>query len=96
VLYATGWRESKVVLGTGELASGAAELLPGANPQVTFNGVVLAPEDVLYVGATPNTAGLYQLVIRVPAIAMPGGYQVTLTVYGRSTPAGPVIPVAAL
>jgi uncharacterized protein (TIGR03437 family) len=109
VLYGTGWGETTAALGTGELASGAAELLPGANPTVSFGGVVLAPEDVLYVGVTPNTAGLYQLVIRVPAVAIPGSQQipgrvtditrcgfqcnqVILTVYGKSTPVGPVIP----
>jgi uncharacterized protein (TIGR03437 family) len=109
VLYGTGWGETTAALGTGELASGAAELLPDANPTVIFGGVALAPEDVLYVGATPNTAGLYQLVIRVPAVAIPGSQQipgrvtditrcgfqcnqVILTVYGKSTPVGPVIP----
>ena len=62
---------------------------------VTFGGIPMAPEDVLYVGVTPNTAGLYQLAIRVPAGAQPGNNQVVLTVYFKSTPLGPVIPVAA-
>ena len=46
-----------------------------------------------YVGMTPNTDGLYQLAIRVPAVAIPGSYPVVLTVYGKSTPVGPVVPV---
>jgi uncharacterized protein (TIGR03437 family) len=94
VLYGTGWGETTAALGTGELATGAAGLLPSANPMVSFGGIPMAPEDVFYVGVTPNTAGLYQLAIRVPAIAMPGRNQVVLTVYGKSTPVGPVIPVA--
>ena len=95
LLYGTGWGETTAALGTGELASGAAELLPEANPIVTFGGIPMASEDVLYVGVTPTTAGLYQLAIRVPAMALPGDNQVELTVYGKSTPLGPVIPVAA-
>ena len=55
----------------------------------------MAPEDVLYVGVTPQTAGLFQLAIRTPATAQPGNNQVVLTVYDKSTPVGPVIPVAA-
>lgn len=55
----------------------------------------MAAQDVLYVGVTPGTAGLFQLAIRVPAGAQPGDNQVVLTVYGQSTPVGPVIPVAA-
>lgn len=95
LLYGTGWGETTAGLGAGELASGAATLLPAAIPMVTFGGIPLAPADVFYVGVTPGTAGLYQLAIRVPATAIPGNNQVILTVYGKSTPAGPVIPVAA-
>ena len=94
VLYGTGWGETTAALDTGELATGAAEVLPGANPMVSVGGIFLAPEDVLYVGVTPATAGLFQLGIRVPAGAQPGNNEVVLTVYGKSTPVGPVIPVA--
>ncbi len=95
LLYGTGWGETTAGLEAGELPSGAAQLLPGASPMVTFGGIPMAPEDVLYVGVTPGTAGLYQLAIRVPAIAQPGNNQVVFTVYGKSTPVGPVIPVAS-
>ena len=95
LLFGTGWGATTAGLATGELATGAAEVLPGANPTVTFGGVVMASDNVLYVGVTPGTAGLFQLAIRVPAAAQPGNNQVVLTVYGKSTPIGPVIPVAA-
>jgi len=64
-----------------------------ANPMVSFGGGFLASEDILYVGATPQAAGLCQLAIKVPANAQPGNNQVALTVYGKSTPVGPVVPV---
>ncbi len=95
LLYGTGWGPTEAALATGQLASGAAQLLDGANPTVTLGGVPLAPEDVFYVGVTPNTAGLFQLAIRIPEGTPPGNQQVVLTVYGKSTPAGPVIPIAA-
>jgi uncharacterized protein (TIGR03437 family) len=95
VLYGTGWGETTAALVTGELASGAAELLPEANAMVTFGGIPMDSEDVLYVGVTPTTAGLFQLAIRVPLGATPGNQSVILTVYGKSTPIGPVVPVVA-
>ena len=96
LLFGTGWGSTTAGLMTGELAPGAAEVLAGANPMATFGGVPLSAGDVFYVGVTPGAAGLFQLAIRVPAGAQPGNNQVVLTVYGKSTPAGPVIPVAAL
>lgn len=95
VLYGTGWGETAAGLQTGELAEVAAEVLEEADPTVSFGGVVMDPNDIFYVGVTPQAAGLYQLAIRVPANAQPGDRQVVLTVYGKSTPTGPVIPVAA-
>lgn len=95
VLYGTGWGDTEAHLETGELASAAAELLPSANPKITLGGIQLANEDVLYVGVTPEAAGLYQAVIRIPVGTQPGNKQVVLTVYGKSTPVGPVIPIGA-
>jgi uncharacterized protein (TIGR03437 family) len=95
LLYGTGWGQTTAALETGELATSAAEVLLEANPTVTFGGVLLDAKDVLYVGVTPQTAGLFQLAIRVPEDAEPGDNQVVLTVYGRSTPVGPVVPVEA-
>ena len=95
VLYGVGWGATTANLFVGQLATGAAEVLPGANPTVSFGGVVLAPEEVFYVGLTPFTAGLYQLALRVPAAARAGPNQLILTVYGKSTPTGPTVPVAA-
>jgi uncharacterized protein (TIGR03437 family) len=92
-LYGTGWGATTANLSTGERASGPTPLLSAANAQVTFGGIALAPENVLYVGAAPGYAGLSQLNIRVPANAAPGANSVVLTVYGKSTPAGPVVPV---
>lgn len=96
VIYGTGWGDTVANLEAGELAAGAAELVPGANPSISIGGIVVAPEDVFYFGATPNTAGLYQVAIRIPANTPPGNQQVIITVYGVSSPVGPVIPIIEL
>lgn len=95
LLYGTGWGDTTANLATGQLAPGAAEVLPEANRKITLGGVQLDPSDIFYVGVTPQTAGLYQAAIRIPANAPAGNQPVVLTVYGKSTPAGPVIPIAA-
>jgi uncharacterized protein (TIGR03437 family) len=94
ILYGTGWGDTEPAFATGELPVGAAAVLETANPTVIFGGIQLAPADVFYIGVTPGNAGLFQLAIRVPAAAQPGSNQVVLTVYGKSTPVGPVVPVA--
>ena len=93
-IYGTGWGRTTPAAATGELAPGAATLRTEANPKVAIGGVQLAPEDLLYVGLAPGTAGLYQLNIRIPETAAPGNQELTLTVYGKTSPTGPVIPIA--
>ena len=94
LLYGTGWGETTAGLTTGQLASDAAQLLLEPNSKITLGGVQLAAEDLIYVGVPPGTAGLYQAAIRIPANSQSGNQQVVLTVYGKSTPVGPVIPIA--
>ncbi len=53
-LYGTGWGKTTADLETGELATEAAELLPESNPSVSFGGIIMAPEDVIYVGVAPR------------------------------------------
>ena len=96
LLFGTGWGDTEAALATGKLAAGAAQVLPDASPMVTFGGVPLAPENVFYVGVTPFTAGLFQLAIEVPEGTPPGNQEIVLTVYGKSTPVGPAIPVTSL
>jgi uncharacterized protein (TIGR03437 family) len=95
LLYGTGWGETNPSFTTGQLATGAAEVLPAANRKLTLGGIQLSDEDLIYVGVTPEAAGLYQAAIRIPANTTPGNKQVVLTVYGKSTPVGPVIPIGA-
>jgi len=60
---------------------------------VTMGSAALASQDVLYAGISPNTAGLYQLNIRVPANTSDGDYPLVLTMGSFSTPVGPYLTV---
>jgi uncharacterized protein (TIGR03437 family) len=70
--------------------------LPEANPQISFGGVPLAAENILYIGAAPSAAGLWQLNMVVPSA--PGGTgdrEIILSVYGKLSVLGRKVPVAA-
>ena len=72
----------------------AAALLPEANPMVKLGGFTVPAENILYIGAAPGAAGLYQLNMIVPSLPGIGDRNIELTVYGKSSPVGPAIPVA--
>lgn len=95
-LFGTGWGQTKVPLAAGEIANVGNSLIDGAGLTVTFDGVPLDPDEgIEYAGTAPSSVGVYQLAIRVPANAQPGNHQIGITIHGKSSPAGPVIPVAA-
>ena len=64
-LYLTGLGPTKPSTGPGELAGGVAQVTNAV--RVIMNGAELDPQDVLYAGAAPGFAGLYQINIRVPS-----------------------------
>ena len=78
----------------------AAGQIPGAPAPITgeieftFGGITLFPEDVLYAGAAPCCAGLYQFTVRVPR-GFPDSLRapVIAAVNGVSTPEGPFLTV---
>jgi uncharacterized protein (TIGR03437 family) len=62
---------------------------------VTMGGVNLTAADILYAGASPGIAGLYQLNIRVPANMKDGDQPLTLTLGDFKTPSNGFITVKA-
>ena len=93
-VYGTGWGPTTKSTATGELVLEAAALLPEANPMVKLGGFTVPAENILYIGAAPGAAGLYQLNMIVPSLPGIGDRNIELTVYGKSSPVGPAIPVA--
>jgi uncharacterized protein (TIGR03437 family) len=91
-LYATGLGLTDPPFAAGTLANQIAQT---AFPvSVTLNGAPLAASDILYAGAAPGFAGLYQINIRIPPGTPNGNLPVSMTIGGVSTSAGAFITVA--
>ena len=90
-LFGTGFGATEPPLATGQIPGAAVRLANAV--AFTFGGIAVPPQDVLYRGASPCCAGLYQFTVRVPADVPDGDATVTATVQGVSTPQGPYLTV---
>ncbi len=92
-LFGTGFGLVAPHLATGEFAWEAA---PVATPSVrALIGEIEVPqENILYAGAAPSAAGLYQLSVQVPDNVAAGTHGFTLMLDGVSSPSGPKLTVA--
>ncbi len=86
-MYGTGFGQTAPKLEAGQIA-GAAVPLTG-EVSFAFRGV---SGEVLYAGAAPCCAGLYQFAVRLPSVA-PGNVPVLAEVEGVQTPAGPFLTI---
>ena len=75
-IYGISFGLTNPAVAPGALAPGAASTTN--NPVVMLGTLTLDSSDVLYAGVSPGSAGLYQLNIKVPALA-DGDYPVTLS-----------------
>jgi uncharacterized protein (TIGR03437 family) len=66
---------------------------PVANASVTLGTNPLPSANLIYVGVSPGTAGLYQVNIQVPAGLADGDYPITLNLGSFSTPTGAYLTV---
>ena len=64
-----------------------------AAPVITLGGTTLPDANILYVGLSPGTAGLYQVNIQIPANLPDGDYPFVLSLGSASTPVGGYITV---
>ena len=91
-LYGTGFGPTEPTIAAGRIPGEAAHL-PNAAVAFTVGGIAVPPQDVLYAGASPCCAGLYQFAVRLPADVPDGDATVTATVQGVSTPEGPYLTI---
>ena len=90
-VYMTGLGLTNPPLAPGALAPPIA---PTTWPvTVALDGMQLAAGDVLYAGAAPGFAGLYQVNIHVPPNARDGNLPISLMIDGVSTPLGAFLTV---
>ena len=90
-LFGTGFGATEPPLATGQIPGAAVKL---ANTVAfTVGGIAVPPEDILYRGAAPCCAGLYQFALRVPPDTSDGNAPVRATVRRIPSPAGPFLSV---
>ena len=91
-LYGTGFGPTDPPLEAGVVPGAPAALVYPLTFRV--GGKAVPPQDVLYAGAAPCCAGLYQFSLRLPADLPDGDAPVTANVLGGVfTPQGPFLPV---
>ncbi len=82
VLYATGFGLTNPAFDAGEIPqnddSGPIGEIDKTQMTVMFGEVMIPQEDIFYAGVAPCCAGLYQLVIRVPANLADDNYPVVV------------------
>lgn len=66
ILYATGLGDTRPRIAAGQIPTRAAVLENLANFQVLLGGVTVDRTNILYAGAAPGFAGLYQINLRLP------------------------------
>lgn len=91
-IYGTGFGATQPFFQPGEIVTEQARIRDRFS--VTIGGVTLAESDITYAGLSPGSiSALYQLNVRVPASAPDGDVPVVVTVGGRQSQSGAVIPV---
>ena len=90
-LYGTGFGPTDPAIQAGRISRGPT----GLAYQVSFTvgGIAVAAQDVLYAGASPGFAGVYQFALRLPANLPDGDAPVTANVLGVFTPPGPFLTI---
>jgi uncharacterized protein (TIGR03437 family) len=90
-IFGSGFGATNPLFFAGDLADRAAPVT--ALVSITLGGRPVAASDILYVGATPGYAGLYQVNIRIPADAADGNLPLVISVSGVPSPGGAYLTV---
>ena len=92
-LWATGLGNTKPELVDGVLATAAPlQWLSQLNQfDVRINGAVLDPTKILYAGAAPHYAGLYQVNVKLPE-QLPANPEIRMGLGGTLSPPGLILP----
>lgn len=92
--FGTGFGSTHPALASGEIPYLPNELA-AESVQLMFGETMVPDDHIVYAGATPGVAGLYQLSARVPDAMAAGEFAVSLMVEMQSSPAGPTIAIGA-
>jgi uncharacterized protein (TIGR03437 family) len=90
-VYATGFGATNPVVAPGAFPAQVAPLT--APVTVLLGGVAIPATNVLYVGVTPGSPGLYQLNLLIPASTPNGDLPLIIRIGGQQSPAGAYLTV---
>ena len=91
-VYATGFGDTDPSFTPGDFPAGIGRAK--GTIRVLLNGTPLPAANILYAGVTPNSPGLYQLNIQLPANAATGDLSLVIEIGGIQSPAGAFLTVA--
>jgi uncharacterized protein (TIGR03437 family) len=90
-VYGTGFGATNPVVAPGTFP---AQLAPAAGTvTVLLGGVAIPSANVLYAGVTPNSPGLYQLNLLIPANTPNGNLPLIIQIGSQQSPAGAYLTV---
>jgi uncharacterized protein (TIGR03437 family) len=91
-VYATGFGATNPVVPPGVFPTQLASATGAVT--VTLGGVAIPAANVLYVGVTPGSPGLYQVNLLIPANTPNGNLPLIIQIGGQQSPAGAYLTVA--
>ncbi len=91
-VYATGFGDTDPSFTPGDFPAGIGRAK--GTVRVLLDGAPLPAANILYAGVTPNSPGLYQLNIQLPANAATGDLSLVIEIGGIQSPAGGFLTVA--
>jgi uncharacterized protein (TIGR03437 family) len=91
-VYATGFGATNPAVPPGVFPTQLASATGAVT--VTLGGVAIPAANVLYVGVTPGSPGLYQVNLLIPANTPNGNLPLIIQIGGQQSPAGAYLTVA--
>jgi uncharacterized protein (TIGR03437 family) len=91
-VYATGFGDTDPSFTPGDFLPGIGRAK--GTVRVLLGGTALPAANVLYAGVTPDSPGLYQLNIQLPANTATGDLSLVIEIGGIQSPAGAFLTVA--
>ena len=91
-LFGTGFGPTDPALASGEIPA-LSHVLAAESVQLMLGETTIPDDHIVYAGATPGVAGLYQLSARIPDAMPAGNFEVSLMVEMQASPAGAMIAI---